>query len=98
MKERQHCRETLFLSTDLPPGDRVTFNVNIANNSNVTVKYRTLLSVRDSGLFEALEVSIGGRTAGSASDWTVKNAGEGRASEQCSIKLPVSATDEYQVK
>ena len=87
------------LSLDkLTPGDKVTFDIDIANNSDVTVKYRTLLSVRDSGLFEALEVSIGGRTAGSASDWTVKNAGEGIASEQCSIKLPVSATDEYQGK
>ena len=82
----------------LTPGDKVTFDIDIANNSDVTVKYRTLLSVRDSGLFEALEVSIGGRTAGSASDWTVKNAGEGIASEQCSIELPVSATDEYQGK
>ena len=87
------------LSLDkLTPGDKVTFDIDIANNSDVTVKYRTLLSVRDSGLFEALEVSIGGRTAGSASDWTVKNAGEGIASEQCSIELPVSATDEYQGK
>ena len=82
----------------LTPGDKVTFDIDIANNSDVTVKYRTLLSVRDSGLFEALEVSIGGRPAGSASDWTVKNAGEGIASEQCSIELPVSATDEYQGK
>ena len=82
----------------LTPGDKVTFDIDIANNSDVTVKYRTLLSVRDSGLFEALEVSIGGRTAGSASDWTVKNAKEGIASEQCSIELPVSATDEYQGK
>ena len=87
------------LSLDkLTPGDKVTFDIDIANNSDVTVKYRTLLSVRDSGLFEALEVSIGGRTAGSASDWTVKNAKEGIASEQCSIELPVSATDEYQGK
>ena len=87
------------LSLDkLTPGDKVTFDIDIANNSDVTVKYRTLLSVRDSGLFEALEVSIGGRTAGSASDWTVKNAGEGIASAQCSIELPVSATDEYQGK
>ena len=87
------------LSLDkLTPGDKVTFDIDIANNSDVTVKYRTLLSVRDSGLFEALEVSIGGRTAGSASDWTVKNAGEGIASEQCSIELPVFATDEYQGK
>ena len=87
------------LSLDkLTPGDKVTFDIDIANNSDVTVKYRTLLSVRDSGLFEALEVSIGGRPAGSASDWTVKNAKEGIASEQCSIELPVSATDEYQGK
>ena len=87
------------LSLDkLTPGDKVTFDIDIANNSDVTVKYRTLLSVRDSGLFAALEVSIGGRTAGSASDWTVKNAGERIASEQCSIELPVSATDEYQGK
>ena len=87
------------LSLDkLTPGDKVTFDIDIANNSDVTVKYRTLLSVRDSGLFEALKVSVGGKAVGSASDWTVKNAGEVIASEQCSIELPVSATDEYQGK
>ena len=82
----------------LMPGDKVTFNINFVNNSSVKVKYRTLLSVKDSGLFEALEVSIGGKAVGGASDWAVKNAGEGIASEQCSIELPVSATDEYQGK
>ena len=87
------------LSLDkLTPGDKVTFDIDIANNSDVTVKYRTLLSVRDLGLFEALKVSVGGKAVGSASDWTVKNAGEGIASEQCSIELPASATDEYQGK
>ena len=87
------------LSLDrLTPGDKVTFVVNIANESNVTIKYRTLLSVKDSGLFEALKVSVGGRTAGNASDWTVMTDAGEIASEECSIELPASATDEYQGK
>ena len=87
------------LSLDrLTPGDKVTFVVNIANESNVTIKYRTLLSVKDSGLFESLKVSVGGRTAGNASDWTVMTDAGEIASEECSIELPASATDEYQGK
>ena len=76
----------------------ITFVVNIANESNVIIKYRTLLSVKDSGLFEALKVSVGGRTAGNASDWTVMTDAGEIASEECSIELPASATDEYQGK
>ena len=89
--------DTLTLDR-LTPGDRVTFDINVANGSNVAIKYRTRLSVKDSGLFEALNVSIGGKTCGSVSEWSNKNAGEGMTSEQCSIDLPVSATNKYQGK
>lgn len=87
------------LSLDrLTPGDKVTFVVSIQNESNVTIKYRTLFAVKDSGLFEALNVSIGGKAVGSASDWTVKNAGEEISPVECSIELPASAADKYQDK
>lgn len=87
------------LSLDsLTPGDRVTFVVSIKNESNVTIKYRTLFAVKDSGLFEALKVSIGGKAVGSASDWAVKNAGEEISPVECSIELPASAADKYQDK
>ena len=87
------------LSLDrLTPGDRVTFVVSIKNESNVTIKYRTLFAVKDSGLFEALKVSIGGKAVGSASGWAVKNAGEEISPVECSIELPASAADKYQDK
>ncbi len=87
------------LSLDrLTPGDKVTFVVSIKNESNVTIKYRTLFAVKDEGLFDALKVSIGGKAVGSASDWAVKNAGEEISPVECSIELPASAADKYQDK
>lgn len=45
----------------LVPGDYVTFSITVTNHSSVAVKYRTVLSrVSDDGLWEALEVTIGG--------------------------------------
>ena len=82
----------------LTPGDRVTFDIEVANESNVAIKYRTLLSVKDNGLFEALEVSLGGKTDGNASDWTVMSDAGKIATMNCSIALPIAATDEYQDK
>lgn len=42
------------------PGDKVTFNVNVKNNSNVKTKYRTIVEKpSDDGLYEALSITLG---------------------------------------
>lgn len=82
----------------MTPGDKVTFKINVANESNVTMKYRTLLSVKDEGLFEALKISVGGRTRGNASDWTVVTEADALSSEECVIELPAAAGNQYQDK
>ena len=64
------------------PGDYATFTINIQNNSDVKINYRTVLSVTeeaDTALFEALEVYVGDQTTaynGNAykSKWTSLDA------------------------
>ncbi len=57
------------------PGDAVKFDVNITNNSNVTVKYRTAVRnlSEDATLFDALEVSVNDEdfTSSKISSWAV---------------------------
>ena len=52
------------LSLDrLMPGDGVKFNITIQNNSNVPVKYRTVVSKKeDTGLFSGLTITLGEET------------------------------------
>lgn len=46
--------------TKVTPGDKVTFTINLKNNSNVAVKYRTIISCKDDdGLFNGLEFTVG---------------------------------------
>lgn len=79
----------------LSAGDKVTFDIEVANESNVTIKYRTRLFVRDSGLFEALEVSFGGKTGGYESDWTIMRDAGKIDTVNCSIALPIAANNDY---
>lgn len=79
----------------LSAGDKVTFNIEVANESNVTIKYRTRLVVKDSGLFEALEVSLGGKTGGYESDWTIMSDAGTIDTMNCSIALPIAANNDY---
>lgn len=51
---------TLTISNMLPK-DTVKFNINVQNNSNVTVKYRTVLTVEeDNGLVSWLDIDLNG--------------------------------------
>ena len=44
----------------MTPGDKVTFNIKITNNSNVAAKYRTVVKKgNDTGLFNGLEIKVG---------------------------------------
>ena len=43
----------------MTPGDKVTFNIKITNNSNVAAKYRTVVKKgNDTGLFNGLEIKV----------------------------------------
>ena len=77
----------------LTPGDRVTFNVNIANNSNVTVKYRMRISIADdTGLANQLNIKIGNYTGRYVTIWKELAPGEGNQTLACEIALPVAST------
>ncbi len=82
------------LSLDkLTPGDKVTFNVNIANNSNVTVKYRMRISIADdTGLANELNIKIGDYTGRYVTIWEELAPGEGNQTLACEIALPTTST------
>lgn len=88
----------------ITPMDKVTFDIVIHNDSNVTVQYRTVIKVTDDdGLFSGLEVKIGaeeqvyGGTT-TYSHWTTLNAGSDDITVPVSIELPQEVGNEYQDK
>ena len=90
----------------MTPGDKVTFTINIKNNSNVAVKYRTVITCEeDDGLLSGLEFTIGGNKFDgltNKSNWTELAAEQeitgANATLDCSISLPSDAENEYQGK
>ena len=86
--------------TNILPGDYVDFNINVVNESTVTVKYRTVVTISgDKELTDALVVSFGGKTAADASsDWSALAVGEGNATVAVHISLPETTGNECQNK
>jgi predicted ribosomally synthesized peptide with SipW-like signal peptide len=86
--------------TNILPGDFVDFNINVVNESTVTVKYRTVVTISgDKELTDALVVSFGGKTAADASsDWSTLAVGEGNATVAVHISLPETTGNECQNK
>lgn len=85
----------------MTPGDKVSFTIKVKNNSNVSVKYRTIVSATDSGLFQGLAVTIDGQNyAGNTrvSAWTELAVGSDLADVQVVIELPSIADNRYQDK
>ena len=85
----------------LTPGDKVTFNINVANNSNVATQYRVKLACEGSTfLFAALDFTVDGdnftRVGNYVSAWSRLAAEEDPATVPVVIALPVSAGNEYQ--
>lgn len=83
------------------PGDFVKFNITITNNSNVTIKYRTVFSlVADGGLWSGLELTIGNDTltGTTASAWETLAPGSDPITVPVTVALPKSAGNEYQEK
>ena len=87
----------------MTPGDKVTFNIDITNNSNVAIKYCVkITSSNDNGLFAALEVNIPDHSVNGDIVWKYLAYDESNTSianiEDCSISLPSNAVDDYQDK
>ena len=90
----------------LSPMDKITFDINIQNNSNVAVNYRTIVKAStDKGLFSALKITIGGEVYNgftAISDWQLAEVpqfpGDSLNKVTVSIELPEATTDEYQGK
>ena len=82
------------------PGDRVEFDVEIKNLSNIDVNYRSVVSVIEGlELFSALRITIDnsnfdGMTA--YSKWEKLNPGQGDRTVKVTIELPEDTGDEFQ--
>ena len=89
---------------NVTPGDKATFKIEVSNKSNVTIKYRTIISYsNDDGLFSGLDLTVGdyqfdGTTY--KSSWTTLEPSEDTniASLDCVALLPSDAGNEYQGK
>lgn len=88
--------------TGMVPGDFITFELHVQNNSNVTVNYRTVLKVMEnSGLWEGLTVTVNGENyEGNTriSNWEQLGTGNAPAVVYVKVLLPKTASNEYQGK
>lgn len=85
------------------PGDGIKFNIIVKNESNVTVKYRTIISCgNDNGLFSGLNVSISDNQCYNGvtlvSNWAELAVGANDAIVPVTIELPETAGNDYQDK
>lgn len=87
---------------NIVPGDKLTFDIRVHNDSTVLVKYRTMIACEsDDGLFAGLKITIGkneydGRTSVTA--YETLNVGSDDAIVSVSIELPEGAGNAYQDK
>ena len=83
------------------PGDGITFNIIVTNNSDVTVKYRTIISCSsDNGLYSGLNVDIAGKENFNGNRFVAlwETMGQGSYTVPVVIELPETAGNEYQEK
>lgn len=91
--------ENTLSLTNVVPGDKASFKIVITNESNVSVKYRTIIACTENeGLFEGLSFSINGATTVGKTAWTLLTVADEIAPLECSVELPASAGNEYQEK
>ena len=82
------------------PGDRVEFTIDVVNDSNVAVNYRSILTATGglelySGLVVTIDEAVyNGMTA--YSKWEYLTPGEGSRQVKVTIELPKEAGNEYQ--
>ncbi len=84
------------------PGDKVTFQIKVVNNSNVDIMYRTVIRVlEDDGLAEGLSMNIGGETYDGSTvytNWEALSVAGTELTLDCSVELPTTAGNKYQDK
>ena len=97
--------ENTIVISKMTPGDKITFDIKIKNKSNVTAKYRTILSCsEDDGLFDGLQVKVDGKSwsnFSAVSDYETIQGSEAEAEIKTvpvSIELPSDAGNAYQGK
>lgn len=87
---------------NITPGDKVSFSIDVTNNSTVAIQYRTILACEmDNGLFAGLVVTINGEDytgTTKVSDYTTVAAGSGNFAIPVTIELPATAGNAYQGK
>ncbi len=94
-------KEGVLTLDKIVPGDGVTFQINVNNESNVAIKYRAVFKTEeDDGLFEALEVSFAGVTFNGKQyfDWMDMSPDTKNLALDCAIEFPAEAIDDYQTK
>lgn len=88
--------------TGMVPGDYLTFQLHVQNNSDITVLYRTLLKVAsDNGLWQGLAVEINGQSylgQTKVSNWTSLAPETHPDVVNVKISLPEGAGNAYQGK
>ena len=92
--------DTLTLDK-MTPGDKVTFNIVVKNNSNVKILYRTILSFIDQGLFEGLSVTVNEEVLTSnnlKSSYEPLEVGSSDIVIPVVIEMPTDKGNEYQDK
>ncbi|MBO5316281.1 MAG: hypothetical protein J6B48_07630 [Clostridia bacterium] len=88
--------------TKIVPGDVLTFDLRIKNNSDVSIKYRTIITkVADDGLWNGLEVTIDGTIydgTSKVSTWETAAPGSADIIVPVKVTLPESVGNEYKLK
>ncbi len=89
--------------TKFVPGDAIKFHIVVENNSDVTIKYRTIINCEnDNGLFSGLSVNIADRENYNGKEyitnWATLDVDSADAKVPVVIELPESAGKEYQGK
>ncbi len=70
--------------TNMTPGDKVTFDITVKNDSNVAIKYRTIIMCEeDNGLFDGLVIDFkDGETTATGTTVTDDDSPAGEATEE----------------
>ena len=85
----------------ITPGDKVSFNVNVANNSDVAVAYRFIVETTEGhALMYGMNVTVNDKTYASldtyTAAWAYLDAEENINDIEITVELPVDAGNEYQ--
>lgn len=90
-----------FTLTNIAPGDKVNFKVNIINNSNIKIQYRVTEIIKGD-LVDALVAKVDDvELVSNSSTWTlwdIPTEATKTVSHNVSIELPVDVNDDYQEK